>query len=150
MGSPSAPLVTDQRRRRPRGESTTEFLQDFPALLALSRLPVPILAVDDSGAIEFANDAFAAMIGHPREVLLSMTAQSLVDCIPPRDFGVVATLRDYANTVIRLRHAEGWTMPGLVSGSVLFRDGETLAVVAVTDLTEIAWHTSPSDELLPG
>jgi hypothetical protein len=41
-------------------------------------------------------------------------------------------------------------MPALVSDSVLIREDETLAVVAFTDLTEIAWHTSPDDELLPG
>ena len=41
-------------------------------------------------------------------------------------------------------------MPALLSDSVLIRDQEKLAVVAFTDLTEIAWHTSPDDELLPG
>ena len=30
------------------------------------------------------------------------------------------------------------------------REGEKLAVVAFTDLTEIAWATSPDDDLLPG
>lgn len=64
MGSQSASSVVDKRRRRPRDESATEFLRDFPALLALSRLAVPILAVDDTGEIEFANEAFAAMVGY--------------------------------------------------------------------------------------
>ena len=41
-------------------------------------------------------------------------------------------------------------MPTLLSDSVLIREGEKLAVVAFTDLTEIAWHTSPDDDLLPG
>jgi hypothetical protein len=41
-------------------------------------------------------------------------------------------------------------MPALVSDSMLISEGETLASVALTDLTEIAWHTSPDDELLPG
>ncbi|WIM89670.1 PAS domain-containing protein [Candidatus Mycobacterium wuenschmannii] len=150
MSSQSASLAADQRQGRPRGESATEFLRDFPALLALSRLPVPILAVDDSGAIEFANNAFASMVGHSREELLVMSAQSLVDCYTPAHSGMVATLREYANTVIRLRHADGWTMPALVSDSVLIRDDESLAVVALTDLSEIAWHTSPDDMLLPG
>jgi PAS domain S-box-containing protein len=149
MSFPSASLTAEQRNERPRGESAAEFLRDFPALLALSRLPVPILAVDDSGAIEFANEAFAAMVGYSRDELLAMTAESLVDCISTQDSGVVTTLRGYANTVIRMRHADGWTMPALVSDSMLIRDDETLAVVAVTDLTEIAWHTYPDDELLP-
>jgi hypothetical protein len=38
----------------------------------------------------------------------------------------------------------------LISDSVLIRDDETLAVVALTDLSEIAWATSPDDALLPG
>jgi PAS domain S-box-containing protein len=150
MGSQPALSVTDQRRGRPRDESATEFLRNFPALLALGRLPVPILAVDDAGEISFANEAFAAMVGYSSEDLATMTAQSLVLCIAPADSGVVAVLREHANSVIRLLHADGWTMPALLSDSVLIRDEEKLAVVAFTDLTEIAWDTSPDDELLPG
>ncbi len=150
MSSPLVSEVADKRRGRPRDESATEFLRGFPALLALSRLPVPILAVDDAGEIAFANEAFAAMVGHSREELVSMTAQSLVVCFTPPDTGVVAVLREHANSVIRLLHADGWTMPALLSDSVLIREDEKLAVVAFTDLTEIAWHTSPDDDLLPG
>ena len=150
MGSQPALSVTDKRRGRPRDESATEFLRNFPALLALGRLPVPILAVDDAGEISFANEAFAAMVGYSREDLATMTAQSLVVCIAPADSGVVAVLREHANSVIRLLHADGWTMPALLSDSVLIRDEEKLAVVAFTDLTEIAWDTSPDDGLLPG
>ena len=150
MGSQSELSVTDKRRGRPRDESATEFLRDFPALLALSRLPVPILAVDDAGEIAFANEAFAAMVGYSCEDLTTMNAESLVACIAPADSGVVAVLRKHANSVIRLLHADGWTMPALLSDSVLIRDEEKLAVVAFTDLTEIAWDTSPGDELLPG
>lgn len=150
MGSQSASSVVDKRNRRPCDEPATEFLRDFPALLALSRLAVPILAIDDTGDIEFANEAFAAMVGYTRQALVSMTAQSLVVCIPPPDSGVVAALREHANSVIRLRHADGWTMPALISDSVLIRENEKLAVVAFTDLTEIAWSTSPDDGLWPG
>jgi PAS domain S-box-containing protein len=150
MGSRSMSPVSDKRRGRPRDESATEFLRDFPALLALGRLPVPVLAVDDAGEISFANEAFAAMVGYSREDLATMTAQSLVLCIAPADSGVVAVLREHANSIIRLLHADGWSMPALLSDSVLIRDEEKLAVVAFTDLTEIAWDTSPDDELLPG
>jgi PAS domain S-box-containing protein len=150
MSSQSVSPVSDKRRGRPRDESAIEFLRNFPALLALGRLPVPILAVDDAGEISFANEAFAAMVGYSREDLATMTAQSLVLCVAPADSGVVAVLREHANSVIRLLHADGWTMPALLSDSVLIRDEEKLAVVAFTDLTEIAWDTSPNDELLPG
>ena len=150
MSSQSASALTDQCEGLPRGESAAEFLRDFSALLALSRLPVPILAVDDSGAIEFANEAFATMVGYDRQDLLVTTAQSLIDGATPLERGIVAMLREHANSVIRLRHADGWTMPALLSESVLVRDNEKFAVVALTDLTEIAWHTSRNDELLPG
>jgi hypothetical protein len=90
------------------------------------------------------------MIGHSRQALVSMTVQSLVDLIPPPESGVVSALREHANSVMRLQHADGWTMPALMSDSVLIRENETLAVVAFTDLSEIAWQTSPDDELLPG
>src|SRR3984893_19367886 len=107
MGSEPASSVTDNRRGRPRDGSSIEFLRDFPALLALDRLPVPILAVDDAGEIAFANDAFAAMVGYSCEDLATMNAQSLVLCIAPADSGVVAVLREHANSVIGLLHADG-------------------------------------------
>lgn len=150
MATQLAPPITDRRRGRPPDESTTDFLRDFPAFVALSRLAVPILAVDDDGRIEFVNDTFAAMIGYPRHELLAMTAQSLVACISALDGGVVSILREHASKVIRLLHADGWTMPVVISDSVLMREDEKLAVVAFTDLTEIAWHMSPDDDLLPG
>lgn len=150
MTSQTASTIIDKRQRRPRGESATEFLRDFPALVALSRLAVPILAVDDKGAIEFANEAFAAMVGYSSEELVTMTAQSLAPCVPALGSGVVAALRAYADSVIRIHHADGWAMPALISDSVLIRENEKLAVVAFTDLTEIAWHSAPNDELLPG
>ena len=150
MGSQATAPVIDKRQRRPRDESATQFLRDFPALVALSRLDVPILAVDDEGSIEFANEAFAAMVGRSCEELITMTAQTLAPCIPAPGSGVVAALRTHSNTVIRIRHADGWTMPALISDSVLIREDEKLAVVAFTDLTEIAWHSSPNDDLLPG
>lgn len=150
MSSQSASALPVQRQDRPRGESATEFPRDSSALVALSRLPFPILAVDDSGAIEFANEAFASMVGYDRQNLLVMTAQSLVDNAASLERGIVAMLRGHANSVVRLRHADGWTMPARLSESVLIRDDEKFAVVALTDLTEIAWHTSCNDELLPG
>jgi PAS domain S-box-containing protein len=150
MSTDSATPVTDQRHERPRDESATEFLRGFPALLALSRLPVPILAVDGTGAIAFANEAFATMVGYSREELTTMSAQSLVACIAPTDSDVVAVLREHAKSVIRLFHADGWTLPALLSDSVLIRDDEKLAVVAFTDLSQIAWESSPDDNLLPG
>ena len=105
MSSQLPPADVDKRRRRPRGESATEFLRDFPALLALSRLAVPILAVEDNGEIEFANEAFAAMIGHSRQDLVSMTAQSLVTCIPPLNSGV-ARVRRFGHRVTTRRRLD--------------------------------------------
>jgi PAS domain-containing protein len=81
---------------------TPRWARDFPALLALTRLPVPILAVDDAGEIVFANEAFAAMLGYSRPALVSMTVQSLIACIPPPNSDVVSALREYANSVMRL------------------------------------------------
>jgi hypothetical protein len=74
-----------------------------------------------------------------------MTAQSLVTCIPPLNSGVVAALREYADSVVELRHADGWTLPTLISDSVLIRENETLAVIAFTDLSEFAWATTSDD-----
>jgi PAS domain S-box-containing protein len=149
MGSQLANAIDDKRRRRPRDESATEFLRDFPALLALDRLAVPILAVDDDGDIVFANEAFAAMVGHSRQALVSMNLQILLPSVTPRDSQVVPALREHANSVVRLWHADGWPVPAVVSDSVLIRENEAMAVVAFTDLSELAWHTTPDGEFSP-
>jgi PAS domain-containing protein len=120
MGSQLANSIDDKRRRRPRDESATEFLRDFPALLALDRLAVPILAVDDDGDIVFANEAFAAMVGHSRQALVSMNLQILLPSVTPRDSQVVPALREHANSVVRLWHADGW--PGAGSSQRLCAD----------------------------
>jgi len=149
MGSQPAKSVEDKRRRRPRNESATEFLRDFPALLALDRLAVPILAVEDGGDIVFANEAFAAMVGYPRQALVSMNLQDLLPCITPHDSQIVPALREHANSVVRLWHADGWPVPAVVSDSVLIRESEAMAVVAFTDLSELAWNTTPDGEFSP-
>ena len=90
------------------------------------------------------------MVGYSSQELVTMTAQTLAPCVPARAPGSSRSLRAYADTVIRIRHADGWAMPALISDSVLIREDEKLAVVAFTDLTEIAWHSSPNDAMLPG
>jgi hypothetical protein len=139
--APTADPFGDRRRPRPRGESATEFLQDLPALVVLRRLAIPMLAVDDSGAIVFANDAFAAMIGHTGEALVSMRLGSLLGSAALTDVGVVSALRARANSVMRLRQADGGVVPVLVGQPALLREDDTLALVAFTDQTDLLWHS---------
>jgi PAS domain S-box-containing protein len=110
------------------------------SLVVLRRLSIPLLAVDDSGVIVFVNDAFAAMIGHRREALLSRRLGSLLHSGTLPEFGVVAVLRARANSVMELRQADGAVAPVLVGEPTLLRQDGTVALAAFTDHSELMSH----------
>jgi hypothetical protein len=47
--------------------------------------------------------------------------------------------RDRADGFVELHHAEGGTVYAKLTQSVLLRDGETVAVVGLTDVSELRW-----------
>lgn len=133
-------------RRRPRrpGQSATELLAAFSGLVLLERLPVPALAVRDDGRIMFANDAFVAISGYPRQQLTSTKLGTILPRVPLGETSFVATLRGHANSVVELTHAEGWSVAMAMSASLLLRRDDPLALVTFVDLTEQMWHAGKS------
>ena len=110
----------------------------MPALVLLERLPVPVLAVGESGVILFANPAFAAMLGHPVEAVLAMSYRDIFQTLP--DYAVVAVMRAQADLVVELRHADGSTVRARLGTSVLRRGDDPLALATFQDLTEQLWE----------
>ena len=47
-------------------------LKQLPALVVLERIPIPVLAIANDGALVFANSAFSEMVGRVREDIVSM------------------------------------------------------------------------------
>ena len=65
----------ERRRAEKASHSSMTALGQLPALVALDRIPVPMLAVGHDSAILFANGAFAAMLGYTPDALLSLKFQ---------------------------------------------------------------------------
>ena len=85
----------------------------MPARVVLERIPVPSLAVARDGQILFANQAFAEMVGHSTEALLSMEFSQLFWLVPT-DESPVSVVRKYANQLVELMHADGSLVQGPV------------------------------------
>jgi PAS domain S-box-containing protein len=110
----------------------------MPARLVLERIPVPSLAIARDGRILFANEAFANMVGHSTEALLSMEFSELFRSVPI-DESPVSVVRKYADQLVELMHADGSVVRARMSKSALMRDDDPLALATFQDLTEQLW-----------
>jgi PAS domain S-box-containing protein len=113
-------------------------LDNMPARLVLERIPVPSLAIGRDGRILFANEAFADMVGHSTESLLSMEFDQLFGSVPT-DESPVSVVRKYADRLVELMHADGSVVRARMSKSALMRDDDPLALATFHDLTEQLW-----------
>ena len=129
----------ERRRRAQINGLPKAALDQMPAQLVLERLPVPSLAIDRDGRILFANDAFADMVGHSSEALLSMKFRQLFHAVPI-DESPVSVVRMYADKLVELRHADGSVVRARMSKSALMRDDDPLALATFHDLTEQLWN----------
>jgi PAS domain S-box-containing protein len=110
----------------------------MPARLVLERIPVPSLAIARDGRILFANEAFADMVGHSTDRLLSMEFSELFRSVPT-DESPVSLVRKYADQLVELMHADGSMVRARMSKSALMRDDDPLALATFHDLTEQLW-----------
>ena len=127
-------------RRKP-GQITqvpNAALDQLPARLVLERIPVPSLAISRDGQILFANEAFAEMVGHSTDALLSMEFTQLFRSVPT-DESPVSLVRKYADQLVELMHADGSVVRARMSKSALRRDDDPLALATFHDLTEQLW-----------
>jgi PAS domain-containing protein len=132
-----ADTFTDRRRPCRFGQLPMELLDDVPAAVVLRRLPVPALAVSDDGAVLFASDAFAAMVGRS-PATMSLTELSQV--LPwIGGGGAVATMRAHANQIVDVTHSDGSTVLALMSESVMLRHDDPVALSTFVDVSEQIW-----------
>nr|WP_192860392.1 PAS domain-containing protein [Mycobacterium sp. MS1601] len=115
-----------------------DTLQQLPALVVLERFPVPVLAISDDGTILFANSAFADMLGHPAQHVLTLAYSEIFQIAPDRG-SPVPSIRARGEHLVELRHADGSTVRAQVSHSALRRDDDRLVLVVFHDLTERLW-----------
>jgi PAS domain S-box-containing protein len=128
----------ERRRRTQIDQPLRSTLDELPARLVLERIPVPSLAIARDGRILFANEAFAEMVGRTAETLLSMEFSQLFRALPT-DQSPVSVVRNYADKLVELMHADGSVVRARMSKSALMRDDDPLALATFHDLTEQLW-----------
>lgn len=116
----------ERRKRSQINRIPLAALDQISARLVLERIPVPSLAIARDGSILFANQAFADMIGHSTEALLSMEFSQLFPAVPA-DESPIPVVRKYANQLVALIHADGSVVRARMSKSALMRDDDPLA-----------------------
>jgi PAS domain S-box-containing protein len=114
-------------------------LKALPALVVLERIPVPVLAIDQDGAILFANTAFAEMMGFEPEEVLSLRFQEIFHEASASD-PLLSVVHALANMVVKLAHKDGSMVRALMSKSALLRSDDQFALAAFQDLTEQLWE----------
>ena len=128
----------DERRRPQQSESPKDILEQLSAVLVLGRLTAPVLAVEHDGTVAFANAAFADMVGHSREAVMSLRFHEILPAASSTE-SAVATMKAHSDQVVELCHQDGSTVRAEMSGSALLRGDDPLAVVIFHDVTEHLW-----------
>lgn len=128
--------MEDRRRANP--DTALGYLDRLPALVLLARLPVPVLAVEQDGAVVHANPAFERMLGYPADQVRDRTIGDLLQTVAPGR-SAVAELRESPGKLVALEHRDGSTVRALVSKSVLERRDDPVTLVCFHDVTEQLW-----------
>lgn len=106
--------------------------------MALDRLPVPVLAIAEDGAILFANAAFADMIGYTAEAVSALQFREIFHTLPANE-SAVSVMRAHGNLIVELVHRDGSIVRAKMSKSALRRDNDPVALATFQDLTEQLW-----------
>lgn len=132
--------ATDLRGNRRRAVSPRDMLDELPAFTVLEEMAVPILGVEHDGTVLFANAAFATMVGHSHEAVMSLNVHQIL-CTNTSGDSAIAMLKAHAGEIVELRHEDGSSVRARMSKSALLRNDDPVAVVVFDDLTEQLWDT---------
>jgi PAS domain S-box-containing protein len=133
-------FVERRRNGRQPGQSPMAILKELPALVVLERIPVPVLAVAQDGAVLFANTAFSEMVGWPSDEVLSLKFDDIFHLPPTTESeSPISVVQAFANMVVELAHRDGSSVRALMSRSALIRADDNIALATFQDLTEQLW-----------
>ena len=113
-------------------------LRELPALVVLDRLPVPVLAIAEDGAIVFANAAFADMLGYTPEAVKELQFRHIFHTMPAEE-SAISMMRAHENLIVELLHEDGSVVRARMSKSALQRGNDPVALATFQDLTERLW-----------
>jgi PAS domain S-box-containing protein len=132
----------ERRRAGQATQSPLEVLRQLPALVVLDRLPLAALAVVADGAVVFANQACADMLGYTQNELTALRFGDLFTAMPV-DSSAVAAMRAFADVIVELKHQDGSAVRARMSKSILHRGDDPVALATFQDLTEQLWVDGP-------
>jgi PAS domain S-box-containing protein len=110
----------------------------MPALVVLERMQVPVLALTSDGAIAFSNWAFAEMIGHTPEMVMSLKFRQIFQTLPEPD-SLITDVQTHTDLFVELIHLDGSIVQAKMSKAVLGCDEPQVALAMFHDLTEQFW-----------
>jgi len=128
----------ERRRNGQTSLSPMATLKQLPALVVLERIPVPVLAIANDGALVFANSAFSEMVGRAPADVVSLKFDEIFH-LPLSTESAVTVLQSLANEVVELAHRDGSSVRALMSRSALIRADDDIALATFQDLTEQLW-----------
>ena len=116
------------------------ILKELPALVVLERIPVPVLAVAQDGAVLFANTAFSEMVGWAADEVLALKFDDIFHLpLGTESESPISAVQANANMVVELAHRDGSSVRALMSRSALIRADDNIALATFQDLTEQLW-----------
>lgn len=116
------------------------ILKELPALVVLERIPVPVLAIAEDGAVLFANTAFSEMVGWDSDEVLSLKFDDIFHLpLTTESESPISVVQALANMVVELAHRDGSSVRALMSKSALIRADDNIALATFQDLTEQLW-----------
>ena len=130
--------LVERRRNGQTSLSPMATLKQLPALVVLERIPVPVLAIANDGALVFANSAFSEMVGRAPEDVVSLQFDEIFH-LPLSTESAVTVVQSLANEVVELAHRDGSSVRALMSRSALIRADDDIALATFQDLTEQLW-----------
>jgi PAS domain S-box-containing protein len=128
----------NRRRSEHSPQSPATLLEQLPARVLLERMPVPVLAIGQDGAILFANAAFAEMLGYSADAVAALQFNEIFQTAPV-DQPPVSIVHAYAGEIVALMHADGTVVRAKMSKSALLREDDLMALATFDDLTEQLW-----------
>lgn len=133
-----SPRPMSDRRRPRQSQCPKDILGQLSAVLLLERLTFPVLAVRHDGTVVFANAAFADMVGHSRERVMSLRFHEILPAAAGSE-SAVAVMKAHSDHVVELCHQDGSSVRAQMSGSALLRGDDPVALVTFNDVTEELW-----------
>ncbi|KQU56525.1 histidine kinase [Rhodococcus sp. Leaf278] len=138
----------DRRNLDSRPISDPTQFPDLPVTVVLDRIPVPILAVDPSGAIVFANEAFDDLFGLDRTERVDFHLHDIFPDRAPEGVNVadmfLTTVATRADSLWRMTDKTGDVVQVRASKSILRRTEDTIVLVALEDFTDQLWNDPKS------